>query len=205
MIHLVESRVHALDPNADVMIHAQPHTPPVHDPVEKVLWVAGRMNLAIHNVTAYSIEDVVHIDLDLELDPALTLDRAHREATSLEETVLKELPAVGSVTVHLEPRSKRVESGKEAPDALPLIEKKILEIARQNGSVHDCHSVAAGRVGDNILVSLHCTLDGKLLLEQVHDITEELKLRFRAAFPQILRVNIHAEPIEQIRTAPSRP
>ena len=204
LIQLVESRVHALDANADVMIHAEPHTPPVHDPVEKVLSVANRMNYAIHNVTAYSVEDVVHIDLDLELDPALTLDRAHREASRLEEAVLTELPAVGAVTVHLEPRSKGVESGKDALDALPLIEKKILEIAQQNVSVHDCHSVAAGRVGNSIFVSLHCTLDGKLPLEQVHDITEELKLRFRAAFPQILRVNIHAEPVEQIRTPPSR-
>ena len=192
----VESRVHELHPGADVMIHAEAYTPPAEALIEKVLSAAHRHNFPIHDVTAYSIDGTVQVDLDLEVDPSLTLEQAHGEATRLEEAVLHDVARVGTVTVHLEPRKKSVESGREARKELPEIEKKILQIAQQSPGVHDCHSVAAGRVGENLLVSLHCTLDGSLPIEQVHEITEQLKLRLRSAFPTILKVNIHAEPAE---------
>ena len=116
--------------------------------------------------------------------------------------MLDEVPAVGNVTVHIEPRPGVVEPGREALEELPKIERKILEIARQSEGIHDCHSVAASRVGDSVLVSLHCTMDGNLPIARVHDITEELKLRFRSAFPRIQRVNIHAEPAGQSQPTP---
>ena len=198
----VESAVHAAFPNSDVTIHPEAHTPPPDDLIEKVLSVAHRHNFQVHDVTAHSIGGTVNVDLDLEVEPSLTLERAHGEATRLEESVLDEVPAVGNVTVHIEPRPRVVEPGREALEELPKIERKILEIARRSEGVHDCHSVAASRVGDSVLVSLHCTMDGNLPIARVHDITEELKLRFRSAFPRIQRVNIHAEPAGQSQPTP---
>ena len=125
-----------------------------------------------------------------------------RRATRLEESLLDAVPAVGSVTVHIEPRPRVVEPGREALEELPKIERTILQIARQSEGVHDCHSVTASRVGESVLVSLHCTMNGNLPIAQVHDITEQLKLRFRSAFPRIQRVNIHAEPAGQSQPTP---
>ena len=197
-----ESAVHTAFPNSDVTIHPEAHTPPPEDLIEKNLSVAHRHNFQVHDVTAHSIGGTVHVDLDLEVEPSLTLERAHEEATRLEESLLDAVPAVGSVTVHIEPRPRVVEPGREALEELPKIERKILQIARQSEGVHDCHSVTASRVGESVLVSLHCTMDGNLPIAQVHDITEQLKLRFRSAFPRIQRVNIHAEPAGQSQPAP---
>ena len=43
---------------------------------------------------------------------------------------------------------------------------------------------------------MHCTLESDLPMARVHEITEELEFRFRREFPQIFKVNIHAEPRE---------
>ena len=202
VVERVESRIYELYPSADVMIHAEAYIPPAEALIEKVLSAAHRHNLPIHDVTAYSIDGTVHVDLDLEVDPSLTLELAHGEATRLEEAVLREVARVGTVTVHLEPRKKSVESGEEALEELPKIESKIMQIAQKSSGVHDCHSVAASRLGENFLVSLHCTLDGNLPIERVHDITEHLKFRLRAVLPRILKVNIHAEPAEDANGGP---
>jgi divalent metal cation (Fe/Co/Zn/Cd) transporter len=78
------------------------------------------------------------------------------------------------------------------------MEKKLLVIARETPGLVDCHALEAHRVGGNVLVSVHATLEPDLALTRVHDITEDLEFRFRKAFPQILKVSIHAEPKGQV-------
>jgi len=155
---------------------------------------AHRNNFLIHDVTAFEVNRRVNLSLDLELDPSLRLEAAHGHATRLEQEIQRQLPEVGEVNVHIEPLLKRVETANEARLAQSNMERKLLEIARGSSEVVDVHSVEAHRVGDNVWVSLHCTLEPQLPLAQVHEITENLEFRFRKAFPQIFKARIHAEP-----------
>jgi divalent metal cation (Fe/Co/Zn/Cd) transporter len=139
----------------------------------------------------------VNVNLDLELDPALRLDAAHGQASRLEGEIKSEMPEVSEVNIHIEPLTKRVEPSDEPRLARDIMEKALMKIARQTAGVLDCHAVEAHRVGANILVSLHATLESDLSVTRVHDITEDLEFRFRKAFPQILKVSIHAEPKEK--------
>ena len=98
------------------------------------------------------------------------------------------------VTIHLEPFPREVEATDGSAASQTAIEKKLLEIARKTPGVLDCHSIEARQAGKAVVVSLHCTLDPNLPVGQAHDITEKLKARFRQAFPQIMKISIHAEP-----------
>jgi divalent metal cation (Fe/Co/Zn/Cd) transporter len=40
-------------------------------------------------------------------------------------------------------------------------------------------------------------MEPDLPVARVHDLTEDLKFRFRKAFPQITKISIHAEPKER--------
>jgi len=40
-------------------------------------------------------------------------------------------------------------------------------------------------------------MDGSLPITQIHDVTGELELRAKEKFPQIARVTIHPEPVEE--------
>lgn len=194
VMDLVDSRVRELFPAADVVIHATPREPPASDMVEKVRAVANRHNHRVHEITVYQVNRRINVNLDLEVEPELTLTAAHSQADALERSIKAELPEVEQVNVHLEPLLKGVEAADSAPLDQEAVERKLMTIARETPGLEDCHSVEAHLVGGGILVNLHCTVEADLPIGQVHDITEDLKFRFREAFPQISKVSIHAEP-----------
>jgi len=197
VVEVVESRIHQLFPSADVVIHAAPREPAPSNLIEKIRAIAHRGNFPVHDVTAYELEERINVHLDLEVDPELTLERAHEQATRLEGEIEHDVPEVTEVNVHIEPLLKGVESGKAARWERSDMERQLLALARETPEVLDCHSVQAHWVGGNVVVRLHCTLEPDLSVGQVHDITEALAFRFRRAFPQISKVSIHPEPKER--------
>lgn len=194
VVGVVESKVHELFPTADVVVHATPREPSSRDLVEKIRSVAHRGNFQVHDVTAYELEGRVNVNMDMEVDPTLTLEAAHDQASSLEKEIKRELPEVSEINVHIEPLTKQVESGNEAPLNKSAVEEKLLEIALQSPDLLDCHSVETHQVGGSVFVRLHCTMEPNLPVARVHDMTEDLKFKFREAFPQISKISIHAEP-----------
>ncbi len=194
VVALVEDKVHELYPTADVIIHAAPREPSSENLVERIRSVAHRQNFQIHDVTAYEMNGRTNVHLDLEVDPALTFEAAHDQATQLEETIKQEIQRVDEVNVHIEPMRKQVEAGGKATLKLGSFEKKLFEIARKTPGLLDCHSIDAHQVGDSVMVRMHCTVDPGLAVSRVHDLTEDLEFRIRKAFPLISKVSIHAEP-----------
>jgi cation diffusion facilitator family transporter len=191
---LVEMRIHELYPSADVVIHATPREPQSGDLVEKIRSIAHRGNYAVHEVSAYELRGRINVYLDLEVDPGLTLEAAHDQATRLESEIKGELRDVAEVNIHIEPFVKGVESGDEARAVQSDMENQLILIARDTPGLLDCHSLEAHRVGESVVVRMHCTLEPDLPVGRVHDITEDLEFRFRKAFPQISKVSIHPEP-----------
>jgi len=194
MVESVESKVRELFPTADVVIHATPQAPAAQDTVARVRAVANRHNFKVHDVTAFEVKGRVLVNLDLEVDPSLTLEAAHDRATELESAVRSEIEEVSEVNVHIEPLLDRVEPAAEAALATSSLERRLMRIARDTPGLVDCHSLEAHEVGSNVYVAMHCTVEPDLSVARVHDITEELEFRFRQAFPQIFKVSIHAEP-----------
>jgi divalent metal cation (Fe/Co/Zn/Cd) transporter len=197
MVQSVESKVRELFPTADVVIHATPQAPAAQDTVARVRAVANRDNFKVHDVTAYEVKGRVRVNLDLEVDPSLTLQAAHNRATELESAIEREIGEVSEVNVHIEPLLDRVEPAAEAVLATSDLEKRLMRIARDTPGLLDCHSLEAHEVGSNVYVAMHCTVEPDLPVARVHDMTDQLELRFRQAFPQIVKVSIHAEPREQ--------
>ncbi len=194
VVDAVEARVREVFPAADVVVRAAPREPASGELFEKIRAIADRANYPIHDLTAYEVNGRVNVSLDLELDPALRLDEAHAVASRLEAEMLRQIPQIGEVNIHIEPRLQRVEPGAEAISAQQSMEKKLLQIAQNTPGLLDCHALEVHSVGNAVQVSLHATLEPDLAITRVHDITEDLEFRFRRAFPQISRVSIHAEP-----------
>jgi cation diffusion facilitator family transporter len=194
MIEEAESKVREVFPTADVVVHATPRAPANEDLVARVRAVAHRSNFKVHDVTTFEVKGRVRVNLDLEVDPSLTLQAAHNRATELEQAVKADVSEVSEVNVHIEPLLDRVEPAAEVPVDSSELEKKLMRLARGTPGLLDCHSVEVHEVGANVLVALHVTLEPDLPVGRVHDITEELEFRFRQAFPQIFKVSIHAEP-----------
>lgn len=194
VVSAVQAKIHQLYPTADVVVDAAPRTPAPEDLLEKVRAIAHRGNFQIHDVVAFRIGGRVHIELDLEVDGALPLQVAHEQTTQLETALRRAIPEVEDINVHIEPRLKGVPRAKRALGVQVPIERTLLEIVRKTPGVVDCHALEVHEVDKELAVTIHCTVQPRLSVTQVHTITEEMELRLREAFPQITRVNIHPEP-----------
>lgn len=190
----VISKIHERYPNTDVVVDIAPHSPLPGDLVERIRSIAHRENFQVHDVSVVEAGGGTHIHLDMEVDPGLELTPAHERATALETLIKRELPDVHDINVHIEPLRRDVVLAEDAPGMQARMERALRDVVRKTPGVLDCHSVEVHRAGDEVVVTVHCTLQPGLSVERAHAITEDLELRFRERVHGNLRVNIHPEP-----------
>jgi divalent metal cation (Fe/Co/Zn/Cd) transporter len=82
-------------------------------------------------------------------------------------------------------------------DLAAAILPEIEQIRREYPEIADIHHVIVRSVEHRVLVSCHCAFSGQLPITRVHDVTAALEDRLRRRFPQIDRVTIHPEPVDE--------
>jgi cation diffusion facilitator family transporter len=196
----IEKRIGEIVPS-DVMVHAEPRAPQGEHLFEAIRAVAQRMGLAIHDVTALLHDGQLFIELHLEVDENLSLRDAHRQATELEDEVRKLRDGSTDVTIHIEPLGRHIATPDSDAGEMKLLSKAIEQFLNSLPSEFDelvnCNDVRVRQVEHHILASCHCTMRGVLPITQVHDVTAALEDRVKEKFPQIYRVTIHPEPVEE--------
>jgi len=196
----IEKRIGEIVPS-DVMVHAEPRAPQGEHLFEAIRAVAQRMGLAIHDVTALQHSGQLFIELHLEVDENLSLREAHRQATELEEGIRKLRDGLTDVNIHIEPLGRHIATPDAGAGEMKQLSRAIENFLNTLPSEFDelinCHDVRVRQVEHHILASCHCTMRGALPITQVHDVTAALEDRVREKFPQIHRVTIHPEPVEE--------
>ena len=203
----VEKRVGEIVP-ADVMVHMEPRAAAGEHLFDAIRVIAARRGLSVHEISADQLEGQLFIEMHLEVDESLSLREAHRRATELEEEI-RALPSVTGqsqrakprVNIHIEPLGTHIASvDGQRGDMAGLgraIEDYINTLPREFHELIDCHEVHVRQVEHKILASCHCAMDGSLPITQIHDVTGDLETRVKEKFPQISRVTIHPEPVEE--------
>ncbi|HVB34318.1 MAG TPA: cation-efflux pump [Patescibacteria group bacterium] len=192
----VESRVRAIVP-ADVMVHVEPRPDAAEGLFDAIRAVAQRSGLPIHEIFAQQLDGRLFVDLDLEVDERLSLREAHRLATDLEENIRRELGAGSEVNIHIEPLGVRIPGAEEVKDLKAAILPELDRLRKEFPEIADFHRVTVRSVERRVLVSCHCDFPGQLPIPRVHDITVALEDWLRRRFPQIDRVTIHPEPVDE--------
>ena len=196
----IEKRIGEIVPS-DVMVHAEPRAPRGEHLFEAIRAVAQRKGLAIHDVSASQQNGKMFIELHLEVDENLSLREAHRQATELEEEILRMRNGSAEVNIHIEPLGWHIATPEagigEMGQLSRMIEEFINILPAEYDELVNCHYVRVRQVEHRILVSCHCTMKGALPITQVHDVTAALEDRVKEKFPQIARVTIHPEPVEE--------
>jgi cation diffusion facilitator family transporter len=208
----VERRIAEIIP-ADVMVHMEPRARMGEHLFEAIRATAQRKGLAIHEVSAHQLDGRLFIELHLEVDEQLSLRDAHRRASELEEEI-RRLPVVrgdmgdgasstaeAEVNIHIEPLGTHIAAADRSPSEMKelsrAVEQHINGLRNEYHELVDCHEVRVRQVEHKILVSCHCAMDGNLSVTDVHDVTAALEDRVKEKFPQIFRVTIHPEPVEE--------
>lgn len=196
----IEKRIGEIVPS-DVMVHAEPRAPQGEHLFEAIRALAQRMGLAIHDVTALQHSGQLFIELHLEVDENSSLRDAHRQATELEEGIRKLRDGSTDVNIHIEPLGRHIATpdtgAGEMKQLSRAIEGFLNTLPSEFHELINCHDVRVRQAEQHISASCHCTMRGALPITQVHDVTAALEDRVKEKFPQIHRVTIHPEPVEE--------
>ncbi len=165
--------------------------------IERILLVSARRHVPVHRIITQQIEERLSISLDLELDSAMPLWRAHEMATQFENAIRDEFGADIEIDTHLEPLAPHVMIGRDAdPLMRAAIEGALTRHAAEFGVVSRIHDVRVRGTAAGLVVNYHCGIDARLSVEAAHEAVDAIERRLREEYPTILRVAGHTEPIE---------
>jgi cation diffusion facilitator family transporter len=163
--------------------------------LERVMVIARNRGLAVHHVTVQAIAERLSVSLDLEVDGALTLARAHEIASALEAAVRDELGPDVEVESHIEPlQTDRLSGTDAAPARVEAVRAALAELGSQGGVLRNVHDVRVRDTPDGEIVNFHCDVDAAMRVHDVHEKVDEVEHALRRRFPEITRVIGHAEP-----------
>ena len=192
----VERNIENIVP-ADVVVHVEPRARNDEPLFETIRAIAQRRGLAVHELSAHHYEGHLFIELHLEVDEASKLRDAHRQATELEEEIQRVTDPATRVNIHIEPLGARIVGAEEMKELSRAVQNFLNSLPSEYHELVDCHEVHVRSVERRILVSCHCAMDGDLPITDVHDFTALLESRVKERFPQIYRLTIHPEPVEE--------
>jgi cation diffusion facilitator family transporter len=127
--------------------------------------------------------DTIMTDIDVQVQPATTADRASAIADEITERVKDRFQGVTEVQVHFAPHHEGPQDyalvARAAADALGLSIHEVTEILTSEGNV----------------LEMHVEVSPTLTLREAHKQATELERRVRTALPDINNVITHIEPV----------
>lgn len=189
-----------MSPGADVVVHSEP-VAECEGILEKIHAVAFSEHVAVHNVTRYRTERGTWIDLDVEVDPSVSFERAHEQATNLEARLRTELirmddsSPIAEICVHIEPQSEESGTGTPLnPEEVQTYTARIQAVSQEFPQSRGAHDIQLHRIDGKIYLAFHVMLNTQASIAEVHGIAEEMENRLRREFPELGRVVVHTEP-----------
>jgi divalent metal cation (Fe/Co/Zn/Cd) transporter len=200
----VERRVKDQVPGVvDAVVHIEPGQ---HAPASEwetlavqLRQLADGLGLGVHNLHVDVLGGGYIVDVDVEIDAALSLEMSHRIVSEFESRARAGIPQLVEIVTHLEPTEPgdhpRPIEGAEAE----ALRRRIIEIADEVCGCGSGHHIILrhSHLPDRIDLSMHCEVDGETSLVEAHLIAERVERQLRAELPQLEHVTIHMEPPEE--------
>ncbi len=138
--------------------------------------------IGAHKIRSRGPGDAVAVDLHVQVDPSLGVDRSHEIGHEVQGRLLDDLPGVVDVVVHVEPEWS-------------LVEGEIVAAARRAVGRFpvEAHEIYVHE-GPRVELGLHLELDPDLSLSEAHALASEIEAAVRAEAPTVDRVVTHLEP-----------
>jgi cation diffusion facilitator family transporter len=191
----IERSVNSLRPNADVVVHAEPFEAKDETLIDKIRMIVMNRGLrSPHNIEVHLTDGKYFVDFDVEYAEGKTFTEAHDTTSEIEQQILRELPSVGRVTIHMEeyhPAERRLVN---VTDAEIRLSKEIQAVAEGHTDVFACKDLTLLRERDQYTAMLTCRIDRAKTLDEVHQIISEIETALFQRFKQLRRIMIHAEP-----------
>ncbi len=192
----IEKLVRIEFPVADITINTKPVALNSETIAERVHVVGLNHSLHAHNISTSLDGEKKHITFDVEVDQQLTVKKAHDIVTALEEDLHREFDGDIDICIHLDPlRYEERNTSSLQPEEGLRIQAAILKAAKSFEGIRDVHDIQARLTEkQKLVITMHCSFEDELLLEEAHSLTSRLEGAVYHALPDACRVIIHAEP-----------
>ena len=192
----VARRIGAAHPGVALTVFDQPLALDDETMIERILLIAAKRHLPVHNITTQAVDGRLSVSFDVELDSRMPHGRAHEIASELEAAVADELGINVEVETHIEPLHPSDLVGEAVTaDLQAAIAAALAARAPDTAIVSRVHDVRVRRTPAGLIVNYHCRVDPALSVAHVHAEVDELDRRMRLDFPEIVRIVGHAEPL----------
>lgn len=191
----VAAAIAARHPEAALTVSARPIALDDETMRERVLLIAAKRHVSIHHVTLQEIEGRTSISFDVELDRHMTHGNAHEIVSGLETEIARELGSNIEVESHIEPLEPHQLKGHPVPEEIRAELAALMAEISAAGPIRDVHSVRVRSTPDGLVVNYHCRVSPCLSVGEVHEHVDALDRKMRDAFPGIVRIVGHAEPL----------
>ncbi len=190
-----EAAVRQILPGADVVVQVDPVKSDHEGVLTSVRMLAAQHGMGAHGVRIYDLQSGGHLlELHLEVSDTLTVEEAHEQATAFEDALRKMLPAIDQVMTHIEPTGDALVRKNASSADEELVREILLNMDAENSLGCKPHDVTVRRVGGEMQVTFHCTMDSALPIIEAHTMTERVESMLRNQVPNLGRVVIHVEP-----------
>ncbi len=192
----IESRIHEIVPNADVVIHPEPLETEDESIIDKIRMIVQEEGMACHNVRAQKVSSGFYVDFHLECEKYEHFADAHEVSTRIEKKLRQKIPSIRNIKTHIEDARDRMVAAEDVTPGSAHLFRRVAEIARAEGSVRDCNDFIMINVEGRKKLMMNCVMDPSLSLDQVHAITTSLENRIYLEIPEISQIVIHPEMVE---------
>lgn len=189
----VETRIHEIVPNADVIIHMEPQETDDESIIDKIRMIVVQEGLACHNVRAQRVTNGYFVDFHLECESHQRFDEAHEASSRIESRLMEKIPEIKDVKVHIEDARDRVVQAFDITDQSKPLIAAVRAIAADTQPVLACSDFIVMDIGGHKKMMLNCVVPGDLSLDEVHAITTRLENRIHRNIPEISSIVIHPE------------
>ncbi|MFN2114323.1 MAG: cation-efflux pump [Anaerolineae bacterium] len=140
----------------------------------------------VHKIRSRGPADSVAVDLHVQVEPDLGLERGHEIGHAVKAQLLAQLPGVRDVVVHIEP-----EWGLVGDDVATAVRRVA---GRYGVGAHEIHVHTGGGAGNDTEVGLHLELDSALTVAGADEQASAIEDAIRLEAPGVSRVVTHLEP-----------
>ncbi len=137
--------------------------------------------LACRQLRVRRAGSAVFVDMVIEIERSLPLEKAHAISVAVEERV-RELVPNADLVIHIEPIQGEAET----------VVDRIRAIAGNRAlAVHD---IRVHEIKGQLYVDLHLEVDAQLRLKEAHRLASQLEEAIRAQVPYVAEISTHIEP-----------
>lgn len=210
--HSVASEIeHRIAERLPGVVETLVHVEPVRPEASSSPWqelslshrnVADGLGIGLHDLHAHiEQEGDYSVEVHLEMEASLKLGEAHALADEFEHRIREALPAVRSLTTHIEPLKTVLpnESGLTSPTQVNDLRRRITRLTDQLAGHGACHNVELHNINGHLTATLHITQPPDQSLTKAHALAEKVKQTLRDHEPRLHRIVVHVEPPDQTR------